>query len=199
MQQILCIQPDTQGSDLSTSQPQPIFFKSDRMYGHKTIRFNYTTYDVRRAQDVINPRTSHCNIMLLSSKQDVPSTIVPGELSANLLDLQAHPYIYARVLGIYHANVIYSGPGMISYTPRRMEFLWVRWYTHQEGLPSHLDQLSFPPITSEEAFGFVDPADVVRGCHIIPQFIKGKRNPGGTGFSRLACDSNDWLSYYVGR
>jgi hypothetical protein len=36
-----------------------IFFQLDRMYKHALLRVNYTTYDVRRAQDVINPNT-HC-------------------------------------------------------------------------------------------------------------------------------------------
>src|ERR1700728_4093607 len=45
-----------------------VFFKNDRIYCHKLARFNYTTYDVRRAQDVINPMTSHCNILLLAHK-----------------------------------------------------------------------------------------------------------------------------------
>ncbi|KAG1856158.1 hypothetical protein F4604DRAFT_1932022 [Suillus subluteus] len=40
-----------------------IIIKDDRMYRHNIARFNYTTYDVCRGQDVVNPRTSHCNVM----------------------------------------------------------------------------------------------------------------------------------------
>lgn len=97
-------------------------------------------------------------------------------------------------------NVIYTGPGMLDYTPRRIDFLWVRWYDHQEGQnPARLDQLSFPPVASEGTFGFVDPADVVRSCHVIPRFSKGRRHPSGTGFSRLARDNRDWMAYNIGR
>lgn len=181
------------------SQTQSIFFKGDRMYSHKLVQFNYTTYDVRRAQDVVNPGTSHCNIMLLAGARPRPVALEVAPTPEQPL-AQPHPYLYARVLGIYHANMIYTGPGMVGYTPKRMDFLWVRWYEHQEGEhPDRLEQLFFPPISSEGAFGFVDPADVVRGCHIIPRFSKGKRHPGGVGFSKLAQDSSDWLSYNIGR
>jgi hypothetical protein len=45
-----------------------IFLQNDRIYRHKLARFNYTTYDVRRAQDVTNPDTSHCDIMMLAKR-----------------------------------------------------------------------------------------------------------------------------------
>ena len=70
-----------------------VVFKGDRIYRHHLFRVNYTTYDVHRAQDTINPRTDHCDIMLLAP-----------------LD-SAHPFLYACILGIFHANVIYSSPG----------------------------------------------------------------------------------------
>jgi len=42
--------------------------------------------------------------------------------------LDSHHFLYARVLGAYHANVIYTGPGIRDYNARRFDFLWVRWY-----------------------------------------------------------------------
>ncbi|KAG2120560.1 uncharacterized protein F5147DRAFT_562718, partial [Suillus discolor] len=86
-----------------------IIIKDDRMYQHNIARFNYTTYDVRRGQDVVNPRTSHCNIMVLRTDTDIGN--------------QGHKYIYGKVLGIYHVNMIFIGSGMVDYTPHRMEFL----------------------------------------------------------------------------
>jgi hypothetical protein len=44
-----------------------VLFKSDRMYKHNILQINHTTYDVRRSQDVINPRTSRRDIMLLAN------------------------------------------------------------------------------------------------------------------------------------
>ena len=87
-----------------------VIFKGDRIYRHHLFHVNYTTYDVCRAQDTINSRTDHCDIMLLAP-----------------LD-SAHPFLYAHVLGIFHANIIYSGPGSKDYIARRLEILWVRWF-----------------------------------------------------------------------
>ncbi|KAG2055217.1 hypothetical protein BDR06DRAFT_982075 [Suillus hirtellus] len=83
-----------------------ILFKCNQIYHHYLARFNYTTYDVRQAQDVINPRTPHCNIMLLKHHDD-------GN-DGN--------YCYAKVLGIHHVNVVRIGN---VYESRRFEFLYV--------------------------------------------------------------------------
>lgn len=120
----------------------------------------------------------------------------------NDFDDNGHTFRYARVLGVYHANVVYVGPGMTGYQPHRVDFLWVRWYrpikyTGWDTL--RLDHIQFPPICEDDAFGFVDPSDVVRGCHMIPAFIAGKAHADGKGLSALACDSSDWVSYYVNR
>ncbi|KAF8834372.1 hypothetical protein BDN67DRAFT_992676 [Paxillus ammoniavirescens] len=77
-----------------------VVLKGERIYRHNLFRINYTTYDVRRAQDSVNPLTDHRNIVLLSPEPSV------------------HPFCYARVLGIYHANVIYIGPGSKDYQSR---------------------------------------------------------------------------------
>src|SRR5882724_2799745 len=87
-----------------------VFLQNDRIYRHQLARFNYTTYDIRRAQDVINPGTSHCDIMMLATR-NVETNSEPN-----------HPFMYARVLGIYHANVVYTGEGMVDYQARRFEF-----------------------------------------------------------------------------
>jgi hypothetical protein len=170
-----------------------IFFKSDRMYRHHLARFNYTTYDVRRSQDVVNPDTTHHDIMLLTNNCD-----------AEGISRTKHPFLYARVLGIYHVNIIYTGEDRLDYTPRRVEFLWVRWFEYDGsrsvGWPDmKLDSLRFPPMADQGAFGFVDPRDVLRGCHILPRFSKGKARVDGVGLSRLAHDAQDWSRYHVNR
>lgn len=175
-----------------------IFFKSERMYAHRIVRFNYTTYDVRRAQDVVNPRTSHRNIMLLDKYAE--SDISSEEHATST----THPFLYAQVIGIYHVNVIYTGPGMVTYNSTRFDFLWVRWYEHiPSDLPYQLDRLSFPAISSDGAFGFVDPADVLRSCHIIPAFgqLEGThQEEGEAGVSQCArSDFGDSKVYYIGR
>lgn len=166
---------------------QSVVFKQDRMYKHNTMRINYTSYDVRRGEDVIHTNTSHCDVMMLNPNAS----------------LSSHRFWYARVLGIYHANVIYIGEDATDYTPRRLEFLWVRWY-EEDALSTGwtdrcLDRVRFPPVTREDAFGFIDPADVLRSCHLIPAFYRGKAYSDGIGMSHCAQDSNDWRAYYIGR
>lgn len=168
-----------------------VFFKHDRMYRHNIARFNYTTYDVRRAQDVINPGSSHRDIMLLAKTSDAGTS-------------SDHPFLYARVLGIYHVNVIYTGEGMLDYDARRIDFLWVRWFNYNGSRSIKwddlkLDSVFFPPMAMEGAFGFVDPRDVLRGCHIIPAFASRKLHIDGIGLSRIAKDAQDWIRYYIDR
>jgi hypothetical protein len=163
-----------------------VLFKQDRLYCHNIMRINYTTYDVRRKQETINPRTPHRDIMVLSDCED-------------------HPFLYARVIGIFHVNVVYTGLEMVDYRPRRIEFLWVRWFELDPGAAagswatSTMDRLRFPPMADENSFGFLDPADVMRCAHIIPAFSYGKRYTDGKGLSSCAMDSADWRSYYVSR
>jgi hypothetical protein len=154
---------------------------------------NYTTYDVRRSQDILNASTPQCNILVISDQDDHQ-----GDAGDN------QPFCYARVLGIYHVNVVYVGPGMVDYQPRRMVFLWVRWYQRVEATPSgwdtqKLDLVQFPPVSEEDAFGFIDPSDVLRTCHIIPAFSRGKCHTDHKGLSHLSRDASNWAAYYVNR
>ncbi|KAG2091348.1 uncharacterized protein F5147DRAFT_524310, partial [Suillus discolor] len=166
-----------------------IILKDDRMYHHNTARFNYTTYNVRRSQDVVNPRTPRCNIMVLRADHNVGR--------------QGHRYIYGKVLCIYHMNVIFIGNSMVDYTPLRTEFLWVCWYTPIDDLAtwktSMLDCLCFPRMADDFSFDFLDPADVLTGCHIIPSFANGKKHPNGLEVSACAGNKDDWCQYYVNR
>ena len=114
-----------------------------------------------------------------------------------------HGFIYGKVLGVYHVNVIYMGAGMVDFTPLRVEFLWVCWYAPMEQVSSWdtstLDRLEFLPMDNESSFSFIDPADVLRGCHIIPAFSKGRRHPDGLGVLACTGDKDDWREYYVNR
>ena len=174
----------------SRHERDSVFLKNDRIYRHRIARFNYTTYDVRRGQDVINPDTSHCDILLLANR------------SMETRPEHDHPFLYARILGMYHANVAYTGCGMLDYEARRIEFLWVRWFEY-DGARSvrwkdlRLDSVRFPALASEGSFGFVDPRDVLRGCHMIPAFARRKRHSDEVSISRCARDGKDWNYYYV--
>jgi hypothetical protein len=71
---------------------------------------------MRRAQDSVHPSvTGHGDVMVLSPENEDDN-------------IDPHPYWYARVLGIYHANVRHTGPTSKSREPKKMEFLFVRWF-----------------------------------------------------------------------
>lgn len=167
---------------------QAVTFKHDRIFKHNIMRINYTRYDVHRDEDIIHIGTGRrCNIMTLNP------TYTSGH---------SHLFCYARVLGIFHANVMYIGAGNTDYRARRLEILWVRWYKLESGNTafSGLDRVSFLPVNDECAFGFLDPGDVVRGCHVIPAFRHGKaREDGEPGLSHWAQDVVDWKSYFINR
>jgi hypothetical protein len=84
---------------------ETVFFQKDMMYQHSILHINYTTYDMRRSQDIFNPKTDHCDILLLSSEPEA-----------------AHQYYYARIIGIYHVNLIYKDPATHQYHTQHMEF-----------------------------------------------------------------------------
>lgn len=154
------------------------------------MRINYTSYDVRRNQETVNPRTSHRDIMVLA---DVDSD-------------SDDPYMYARIIGIYHVNVIYTGTRVIDCRPRTIQFLWVRWYERDPTAiaggwkNSALSRLRFPPMADAGSFGFLDPADVLRAAHIVPAFAAGLRySEDDDGMSPHSRDAGDWNSYYVMR
>ena len=110
-------------------------------------------------------------------------------------------FLYAQVLGAYHANVMYNGPGAPDFKPRRFDFLWVRWYRVIRPGNFARDEMplvSFYPIRSEHAFGFVNPDEVLRACHIIPRFAEQPLHFHDHGMSRCAQDHDDYPTYYVG-
>jgi hypothetical protein len=155
------------------------------------MRVNFTTYDMRRDQDTINPRT-HPNVMVLSP-----------ETAPN-----SHPFWYARVLGIFHLEVIHSGLKSRNGGTQHMEFLWVRWYGTEPGCRSgfkaaRLPKIGFVPDSDDYAFGFLDPSLVLRGCHIVPAFAGGRTDsllsllPGQVTSARDKDETDDWINFYV--
>ena len=180
---------DTQQS-FSDDDRNSIRIRNNIIYRLSTIRVNYTTYDMRRDFDTVNPKT-HPFIMVLS-----PET-----------EKDAHPFWYASVLGVYHADVQYSGRDSRDFRYNRTEFLWVRWLGVVPGYTfgkknAKLPKIGFIPDSDEFAFGFLDPAHVVRGCHLIPSFMVGKTQDllsmEGHSLGRVGSEDDDWAYYYVG-
>ncbi|KAG6916065.1 hypothetical protein DXG01_008590 [Tephrocybe rancida] len=167
--------------DFCSPHTERIYYKNDAIYQHYILRVNYTSYDVRRLQDVFNPRTDHHDIM----------TIRHGIYHVNAL---------------YHDSARGYESG-----PHRIYFLRVRWFELADGFDvpvseawnnprPGLDQVKFSPLTKpQEAFSFLDPNDVLRACHIVPRFQSGLRHTDRKHTSGLALDGMDWRVYYVNR
>lgn len=79
----------------------------NHLYSVKVLQVNYTTYDVHHGQDLFNPQTQHCNIMVRSHKDD----------------LDAHPYWYTCILCIFHAQVLHTDPTARNCSVQNMQFL----------------------------------------------------------------------------
>ncbi|KAK7679639.1 hypothetical protein QCA50_017351 [Cerrena zonata] len=158
------------GTSYSTEELGQVCILSDRIYDHKTMRLNYTTYDLRQEYDMINLR-SRADVMAASPLFD-PLTCTSED---------GHPFVYAHVLGIYHAEVIHTIPGQPA-TAHTMEFLFVRWYQRDTTFPAgfkqrRLHRVAFRPPQDVDSYGFLDPDDVIRGAHIIPAFAHGELAP----------------------
>ena len=155
------------------------------------MRINYTTYDIKRDGDTINPCT-YPDIMVKS-----PET-----------GPRAQAYWYARVIGIFHALVSSSHQKIQDRSLRQMDFLWVRWFGMEPGRYRHgfhyarLPKIGFVESTDAYTFTFLDPAHVIRGAHVIPAFSEGRTQnllPATTSVARVLNprDTDDWLNFYV--
>lgn len=146
--------------------------------------FNFTTYNIRRDQDTIKAHGERSTIMVNAKE--------------NNEDSMHHPYWYARVLGIHHAMVYFKN----TLKPQRMEFLRVRWFQNDEDFASgarHLRLNCVRYVDGENAFGFLDPGQVLRACHLVPAFDQLQTvDYLGPSVAR-DLSHGDWRYYYVMR
>ena len=156
------------------------------IFSHATATLNYVSYDITQDHDTIKSRH---DIMLRAC------------------DNGHHPFWYARVLGIYHANVFF-GPNISRQPqgrPERMEFFFVRWFGYdpewQGGPgPCKLDRIGWVPENDPSgAFGFLDPSRAIRACHLIPAFTYGKTTSLLLPSQARDFSTVDWVNYYVSR
>jgi hypothetical protein len=113
-----------------------------------------------------------------------------------------HSYCYARVLGIYHTLVQLNSPRSRNRALHQVEFLWVRWYDIDEKARAGFAakrQFQIKFRTGSQAFGFVNPADILRATHLIPNFHKGTttRFLGPSMARRTSESDEDYYRYYV--
>ena len=172
-----------------------LFIKDDRIYQHKTLRINYTTYDMRRESEVINPKRSTADVMFLSPE-------------SSTAEYDIAPFWYARVLGIFSVRAILKDNQDAVVKSENISFLWARWFRRQENCLFGDKHLRLEKVTfigesdSTNPFGFLDPNFVIRAALVIPNFDAGRcrtlLDP-----SRLAraqekgCVDEDYISYYI--
>ena len=145
------------------------------------MAINYTTYDGRRESETLNPRT-HADIMTLSR----------GD---------THPYEYSRILGILRVKVMHPSLGN---RVQEVDMLWVRFYefdsTYRAGLEAQrYYRVHFTRSASGEAFGFINPQDVLRATHLIPGFRCGRTKALlPSSLARWESEGDeDWMYYHV--
>ncbi|KAJ3002922.1 hypothetical protein NUW54_g5587 [Trametes sanguinea] len=185
-------------NSLSEDMLDHLEIRGDRLYRHRTARFYYTTYNMQRGQDTINPRT-HADVMLLSEGSDSD------------VDSDSSPYWYARVVGIFHLHARFRGPGATSKMRewQRVDILWARWFEYDTSVPSGFIHRRPPRIQFMDAhnpdvvaFSFIDPSAVLRAAYILPAFHHGLTTDlleyaGSVGRHETHPDE-DWRYYYVG-
>lgn len=179
----------TEKSELTNQDMLNLEIKNDgKIFRHRTLRVNYTTYDLQRRSDVINVRTRP-DIMVLAPEGD-----------------RTHPYWYGRVIDIFTVPIHYKGTRpIIGERKQDIEMIWVRWFQqdnshdYQDGWAHlRLPRLSFIPPEEPTAHSLIAPEDVLRACHIIPAFAHGFMDPQpledlhATRFLQ-----RDWNFYYV--
>ncbi|PIL29093.1 hypothetical protein GSI_09141 [Ganoderma sinense ZZ0214-1] len=163
--------------------------EGDRLFQHKVLRVNFTRYDMCRDQDSINPRT-HPDIMMLAP------------------DGVAHPYLYARVIGIFHVKAYLVGDdldGTDDTEPEVVHVLWVRWFDIDPRAPGGFKVRRLPRLKwaalDDDAFGFLSPDQVLRAAHLMPAFAHGESDAALPGYSVARREENedlDWNYHYVG-
>ncbi|KAL1939913.1 hypothetical protein VTO73DRAFT_9613 [Trametes versicolor] len=182
-------QRDNEGSSsVSEDQRREILFEHDRLYCHRTMRVNYTTYDANEDQSEMTDSDSQS------------STSAGGGSSDPTL------FWYAQVLGIYHVNVFDFRKARAP-PPKRVEFLHIRWFGRDPDWrcgwqAKRLERIGYVPESDGGAFDFLDPADVIRACHLIPAFAEGRTATllGPSSLARPhATVHEDWERYYVNR
>ncbi|TEB33320.1 hypothetical protein FA13DRAFT_1579516, partial [Coprinellus micaceus] len=131
-----------------------------------------------------------CNVMLLNSRYNEKTW------------LSEHPYLYGRLLGVFHANVRYNGSLLnrvqqLEYL--RIDFAWIHWYQFNgsDGEFS-LDRVTPSPLRCGSALDFIDPSDIIRSVHLIPRFSAGKVNQPVVE-SQLVRNRDTWESYFINK
>ena len=171
--------------EFSEAERDELIIDNDDLYEHATAQFNYTSYDARRECNIVKPHSDKCDVIVTSGEEDTAH----------------HPFWYARVLGIYHTRISHAPTGA---SRLRVDFLHIRWLGldpewngGQDNRRMH--RIGFVPYEGDAegpAFGFIDPATVVRACHLIPAFSEEKTT-ALLPPSKFRDTAGDYVNYFV--
>lgn len=167
-----------------------VSIRGNTLYRHKTLKLRYTTYDIQDGEDKMYQRL-HPDVMVLS-------------------DGEEHPYLYGRVLDIFHANVGNNAKNSIltgEQGTARLEMVWVRWFRVDEPSPEEphgFHTLRYPSVSfcraeEPDAFGLIHPDEIIRMVHLIPRF-KLLRTPeylAGPTAARPKGEEDDWRGFSI--
>ena len=175
------------GNEFSDEEYFKLVILNNQLFRHKVMHVNFTTYDVSRGQDSLNSR-NHADVMVLSR----------NETATN------HPFEYARIIGIFHVETLHNVAGGASDIPTMQEALWVCWFKvdghNNAGFAKKcLHRVEFLPSSNPNAFGFLDPDEVIHTTHLIPAFHHGPTEEFLCGLSvgRAEGEVDDWQYFYV--
>lgn len=174
---------------------QHVILQHNRLFSHKILRLGYTTYDTRRSEDIIHTNTPRCNVMLLNRRYNKATWKTES------------PYLYAKILGVFHANVAFVGGLPSHISPggatifHRIEFVWIQWYSyHGSNGEFALDRVTLRPVERGDCLAFLDPAEIIRAVHLVPHFSLGRLSAPPPK-SRLvsAAPWSLWKAYYINK
>lgn len=155
-----------------------VLIKNRRMFQHAVAKFNYTTYDLQRDQDVVQGGGDRRGVLVYQPEVAGPA-----------------PWCYAYVIGVYHVDALLPNG-----TSSRVEFLWVRWLVSDASTGSNcLERVRFGTVDPSECFGIVDPASIIRACHLIPAFHYGRTLDYLPATSIVRHADGDWKYLYVNK
>jgi len=178
---------DGDESPFTDDECRQLIFVNNQIYGHKVIHINYMTYDLHRAQDLLNLRT-HPDFMMFSHDDN-------GD--------DPFSYWFGWIIRDFHTKVNYMGPNLELIQGEKFDFLFAWWYGQDMiggWCSKHLHRISFVPGNDSSAFGFLDPQEVIQAVHLIPTFHYRKTS------NSLPCSptaqweeekDKDWEYYYV--
>ena len=178
----------TSYEDFTDGHRAHIEILSDTLYRHKTLELSYTTYDMQQDKDTIYQRL-HPDVMILSDDEE-------------------HPYLYGRILDLFHVDVRNNGPGSMLEVDAvvTVPLAWVHWFMldtldHCRSGFTHLryPSVSFYDCGHPDTFGFIHPDEIIRVVQLIPRFRFGRTAEylDIPSEARPEGEQDDWMHFSV--